>query len=217
MKGFVSTLVFAVILSVFILIAGLDYRAYSSMVLQKQGIDLMQLTNERIYSMQDGFKKTVEDANKDVENKVLDVAGEAITLATGDKADYLDEVYMCYKIQEWAAENNYSANTVLVSPFDLSEEKPTTRIISRGKQFNSINSEVIKETNGKLSLSNVLLCAAFLNSNKNKRVVEVGFNKDLPFDFSEASELLSKPMAFSVKSKIGSQEVKALILGGEEL
>ena len=217
MKGFASTLIFTAILSIFILLNGLDYKLNSSMLAQKESIAETQAFNERIYSMQDGFKKTVEEANKDVENHVLDLSGKLVKLSAGKEVDFLDETYVCYKIQEWADENNYSAEVVLPNPLDLSEEKPSKKIVYKGKQYNSINSKIKSQTKGLLSLENVLICTAFLNSKKQKGVVEVGLNDKLPINFEEIQDILSKPFAFSIKSKLAGEEVKALILGGEKL
>jgi|GEM_PF-5536194 len=214
MKGFASTLIFILIISLLVFQLNLNTKLYSSMLEQKENIILMQRSNEKIYSMVDGFKKTAEDANEDVAKKTLNLAGKIITLEIGKNTKYLDEVYICYKLHHWAYENNYSLYVSLINPFDLSEEKPSKKLLLKNKEFDSINSNLKKLSQKKLFLSPDSLCPVFIYSEK---TVKVELNKDLPLNPSESIKLLTKPFAFVLKSNLAGEEVKAVIPQGNEL
>ena len=71
MKEFASTLIFASLLSIFIMLAGLDYKLFSSMVSQKEDMQSCRGLMKKFTQCRTVSRKPVEDANKDVENKAL--------------------------------------------------------------------------------------------------------------------------------------------------
>ncbi len=215
MKGFVSTIVLLMIVSLFVFQLSLSEKLYSSALEQKLSVDEIQRVNEQQYAMEDGFRKTVYDANRDVEKRLISVSGKVISLSSGADVNYLDEAYVCYKLQNWADENNYSLNVVLVNPLDLSEKELRMPLFLYGKSFNSINEAIKKQSFGKLSLSDSFLCPAFIHSDYKR--VKIELNEDLPLNSKYSSIFASVPFAFSVKSNFFGSKLSVLIPEGTEI
>ena len=215
MRGFVSTISLILIVSLLVFQLSLSNKLYSSALSQKLSIDSMQRTNEKMYSMEDGFRKTARDANKDVQKRLLSISGKVITLSSGVDVNYLDEVYVCSKLNEWARENNYSLRVSLINPVDLSQKSINGNLFLKGKTFNSINSEVKKQSRGNLFLTSSFLCPAFIHSEGSHLKVEL--NKDLPLNPDYSSDFLPYPYTFVIQSNFLGKKLSVLIPEGSKL
>lgn len=114
MRGFASTIILLSILSLVTTQVNLQNELQSSMFEQQVNIQLMQRTNEKVYNIENGFKKTVKEAHNEAKkaNFVLKLAGI--------DANYAIEPYVCSKIISWA-NGKYNMKVAIVDKFEITE------------------------------------------------------------------------------------------------
>ena len=141
MRGFASTVILLSIVSLVIMQVNLQNELQSSMFEQKANIQLMQKTNEKIYNIENGFKKTVKEAHNEAKKANL-----ALKLV-GVDANHAIEPYVCSKIILWAKE--YNMKVAVVDRFEITE------LVFNKNYFDNDKLKIMKEHFEKINKNNM--------------------------------------------------------------
>ena len=156
MRGFASTVILLSIVSLVTTQVNLQNELQSSMFEQKTNIQLMQRTNEKIYNIENGFKKTVKEAHNDAKKANL------VLKLSGIDADYAIEPYVCSKIILWA--KGYNMKVAIVDQFEITE------IIFTEDDFDENELKLSKEHFEKINKNNMEFpsfnCLAAIDTDK---------------------------------------------------